>query len=109
MRGHPCAGPAARSNIQRHLYLCASVLICLLALIIAPRCRQCAGTTGGQTPLMCAAKGASVEALKILLAHGADVQAVDDEGRTGTQQWGGRALCSIRGSVFKAMDLFWCQ
>lgn len=33
---------------------------------------------------MCAAKGASVEALKILLAHGADVHAVDDEGRTGT-------------------------
>ena len=61
------------------------ILICLLAPTVAPRCRQCAGTTGGQTPLMCAAKGASVEALKILLAHGADVHAVDDEGRTGTQ------------------------
>ena len=41
-----------------------------------------AGTVGGQTPLMCAAKGSSVGALKILLSHEADVRAADGEGRS---------------------------
>ncbi|GAX81811.1 hypothetical protein CEUSTIGMA_g9239.t1 [Chlamydomonas eustigma] len=41
-----------------------------------------AGTVGNQTPLMCAAKGASVNALKVLLSYGADVHAVDTQGQT---------------------------
>ncbi|KAG1655812.1 hypothetical protein FOA52_015848, partial [Chlamydomonas sp. UWO 241] len=40
------------------------------------------GTAGGQSPLMCAAKGASIGALKILLARGAKPDAVDANGRT---------------------------
>ncbi|KAG1663027.1 hypothetical protein FOA52_005718 [Chlamydomonas sp. UWO 241] len=41
-----------------------------------------AGSAGGQTPLMQAAKGASIGALKILLARGARPDAVDTNGQT---------------------------
>ncbi|KAG2450455.1 hypothetical protein HYH02_004957 [Chlamydomonas schloesseri] len=44
-----------------------------------------AGTIEGQTPLMCAAKGASVAAVQLLLNRGADVRAVDGQGRTALQ------------------------
>ena len=40
------------------------------------------GTVGNQTALMCAAKGASLGALKMLIARGAKVNDVDSEGRT---------------------------
>ncbi|GIL91090.1 hypothetical protein Vretimale_9511 [Volvox reticuliferus] len=43
------------------------------------------GTVAGQTPLMCAAKGASVAAVQLLLNRKADVHAVDAEGRTALQ------------------------
>ncbi|GLC39823.1 hypothetical protein PLESTB_001385500 [Pleodorina starrii] len=43
------------------------------------------GTVPGQTPLMCAAKGASVAAVQLLLNRGADVHTVDSEGRTALQ------------------------
>ncbi|GFR45476.1 hypothetical protein Agub_g6877 [Astrephomene gubernaculifera] len=43
------------------------------------------GTVEGQTPLMCAAKGASVAATQLLLNRGARTDAVDATGRTALQ------------------------
>ncbi|PNH11118.1 Ankyrin-1 [Tetrabaena socialis] len=43
------------------------------------------GTVEGQTPLMCAAKGASVSAIQLLLNREANVRAVDSLGRTALQ------------------------
>lgn len=39
-------------------------------------------TDTGLTPLMLAAKGASVDALKVLIVNGANVNAVDNSGNT---------------------------
>ena len=40
------------------------------------------GTVGGQTALMCAAKGCSLGALRVLLAAGTKVDDADSDGRT---------------------------
>ncbi|KAG2496092.1 hypothetical protein HYH03_005695 [Edaphochlamys debaryana] len=53
--------------------------LCCTKVLTAP------GTVAGQTPLMCAAKGASVATLQLLLNRGADVNAVDSQGRSSLQ------------------------
>jgi ankyrin repeat protein len=40
------------------------------------------GTAAGMTPLMCAAKGAAIDAIRVLVHRGAKVKATDAAGRT---------------------------
>ncbi|PNH07632.1 Serine/threonine-protein phosphatase 6 regulatory ankyrin repeat subunit C [Tetrabaena socialis] len=71
--------PAQRSSSTAPVVVGTTGSLCCTAPITE------LGTIEGQTPLMCAAKGASVSAIQLLLNRDADFRAVDSLGRTALQ------------------------
>ncbi|KAG2495925.1 hypothetical protein HYH03_005857 [Edaphochlamys debaryana] len=71
--------PAQRSRPTEPEVVGTTGLLCMAKPLTVP------GTVEGQTPLMCACKGGSIGAVMLLLNRGADVRAVDAQGRTPLQ------------------------